>query len=172
MAWASRRGRQRGVPAHEGEAGDRLASAASSPALTINRFLSEHRCLTFPITGRGVSHLTNDEKLARRAPVHGVVRQPPKVRRALRPAVCAPAPQPRGHRPTAFAPPARRLAFRYRRLPHREGGCAAGGSVKACASELRQHAFARLAGASAREVRLCTTERLMLAWRAMLGRRR
>ena len=31
------------------------------------------RCLTLRITGRGVTHSTNDEKLARRAPVHAIV---------------------------------------------------------------------------------------------------
>src|SRR5205085_10596369 len=93
--------------------------------------------LTPRITGRGVSHWRNDEKLARRAPVHGVVRQPPKLPATIRPRklrIDGIAARPLGPPPSRRR---RRLLFPYRPPPHREGGCAAGGEVEACASQSR-----------------------------------
>jgi len=103
-----------------------------------------------PITGRGVSHRSNDQKLARRAPVHGVVRQPAEVAVAIRHATAAPTTQPRGLQARRLRAAARRLAFHYRRLTPREGGCAAGEEVEACASESRMDTAARPVSAGAR----------------------
>jgi hypothetical protein len=65
------------LPAHDHHACDRRQSAAGSQVLTSIHVFIEHRCLTLDITGRGVWHRMNDQKLARRAPVHVVVMPAP-----------------------------------------------------------------------------------------------
>src|SRR5205085_4981139 len=62
---------------------------------------------------------------------------PPRFVVPLAAATCAPTPPPRGLQARRLRAAARRLRCRYRRLPPREGGCAAGRWVNICASELR-----------------------------------